>query len=481
MRANRQAVLLGVLVLVCVCAIQQGVSCADYYLYDFPFTSTAEGWAGAKAAESAVWYNDAGEDGINGVLKVPSNYFDNERNATFYYTLPDPIAYLCSNYTYIRVWCYEKVKSYISSTSITAKLYYGSTVVDTDTKSWSGTGEYSFVLDGWVDLTFLAAGENLKVEFYASGTGIIWACAIDNFRIGWSEEPYSWDTQLQLIDESSGEHLETFTGVDLTPIELNSGDSMDHDAITDLYTILTFGNPCYRVKIGLTPGTTEYYRYVYITEHETNYAVCSIDGDMTSFLISVIDSSDTFGAGTHFKAIKELGGVNYTVDDEILSWAKICYTSLIAGDYYVLMIEHASDVFIHGNVSVWDNPTYITYSGGAGQAVYNSTAITPQVWNTTVTGAYAEPSVAADVWVMIAADDDWGSWILLGLPILFMIVAGAHYAFASGMIAAAICAALNAAIGYAWYNTAVLGWIAAICLLMLVRDAMKQDHSIGGG
>ncbi|MEM4706890.1 MAG: DUF2341 domain-containing protein, partial [Candidatus Methanomethylicaceae archaeon] len=83
------------------------------------------------------------------------------------------------------------------------------------------------------------------------------------------------------------------------------------------------------------------------------------------------------------------------------------------------------------------------------------------------------PESANDV-VKVMASYEYGRYALIILPILMMLIASSkHSSGIAGAITSGLCIAINILIGYEFYSTVVLSWIAAICLLLIIYEVKR--------
>lgn len=488
MRIKGCLLLLGLLLMSSLAAIQPVKAAGEYYVGNWEFASTTESWQFTGTKSGMAWQDVAGEDMVNGVLRSPSgSSASTATTAIFYYEFEDlSQVYMATNQCYVRAWYKVDSTAYSSSTTIYITLQIEDTIIDQDSYVQSASTDRYGTLEGWA--TIPTSGD-LKLNFTASGTGFTWFAIADNVRVYWGSAP-DYTYYLLMKDESTDAALTsatTFYGSITTSTYVGDPYVVNTNS-TGYITIMSWDGTLHSVKIGKGEfgilGLDPWYRSIYdptgstFTMYYPSTAMLE-DVPTQGWMIVVVDNTDDYSQGDYFLALKELGGVNATIDQKPLSWALTTYSGMVGGEGYYLVVNSSDGTNEHlaGYRTILDNPTYIEIGSSAGDDI-NSTALDPQVWNTTITANYTAADPAGDFWKMVAQDGEVGAWILLGLPLLFMVMAGAHYAFASGMIACAICAAINAAIGYPWYNTAILGWIAATCLLMVIRDAMKSD---GGG
>lgn len=475
MNINHKYVLIAALAFVAVMACQGSVS-ASYDVWAHDSAPAAADFTASGTYTSLTDYTGTRSFGGSG---ASAQLYQNNIVTTYWYLAPNAyptsMAILGTSQVTISFWYHIYYTGGSSSTSATIAINYGGSNVQTYTSTQGTSKDVS----GYLTYTFTpTVGSNLYIAgktnnavaqtyFYIDEINITVNCAATEAMI----------TPIYVYDEYTGALMASGTLTNTLYDTASTGTSVTSAAGTSLLTVYAFDSTLARYSV--TFSTVN--RVFYLDSEETNRV--AVNGT-TSYTMAVVDSSGTYGANTHMLAYREFGGYNVTCEERLLSWAGMCYPYFKTSSYYVITFESpGGDSLIYGNISAFDNPMYIVLdvaSSSADDPTYNSTELVPQTWNTSFTDGWQDPDAAGDVWALIAADGDWGQWILLGLPIFFMIIAGAQYAFASGMIAASICAALNAAIGWAWYNTGILGWIAAICLLMLVRDAMKQDHAIGG-
>ncbi len=93
--------------------------------------------------------------------------------------------------------------------------------------------------------------------------------------------------------------------------------------------------------------------------------------------------------------------------------------------------------------------------------------------NTTV--GWSSPTPVNDI-VKVIDEYPTGRYVLVVLPLFFMVAAAArHNAAAVGAITAGLCSSINLALGFDLFSQVMLGWIGAICILMLVVEGRHTD------
>jgi hypothetical protein len=92
-----------------------------------------------------------------------------------------------------------------------------------------------------------------------------------------------------------------------------------------------------------------------------------------------------------------------------------------------------------------------------------------QTFTANVSGSYTAPTPLPDA-IKIIYNMEYGRYALALLPILFMLVAGKHYAGIMGILACGISALINVTVGVALFDWTVLGIIAFVCILLIFTE-----------
>jgi len=303
--------------------------------------------------------------------------------------------------------------------------------------------------------------------------GVTWNAAaqsyfyIDNVNITVnSTSSTATITPIYIYDEytesllASGSLTNTLYDAAGTPTAVNSAPG------TSLITVYAFDSTLARHSVALN-GIT---RTFYPKSGEINRV--AVNGTQ-QYTVAVIDSSDTFGAGTHLTAIREFGGYNVTCEDRVLSWAKLCYPYFRPQSYYVLTLTSPDgETFVFGNVSAFDNPMYIQYTGSGipGPEQINGTMLVPQNISIIPDVNMTAPTEGLGPIITALSNSEFGSYALLCLPALIMLVAGRQFGAMAGALASGLCVVVNVSMGLEFYSYSVLGWIAALVLLMVFNE-----------
>jgi hypothetical protein len=90
-----------------------------------------------------------------------------------------------------------------------------------------------------------------------------------------------------------------------------------------------------------------------------------------------------------------------------------------------------------------------------------------------ITANWTTPTVDSATIQMIASSQI-GQYFLMILPIIILLAAAAkHTAAVVGAVVSGICLMTNAALGYSFYNTVLIGWILAMCVLQIVVEQRR--------
>jgi len=92
-----------------------------------------------------------------------------------------------------------------------------------------------------------------------------------------------------------------------------------------------------------------------------------------------------------------------------------------------------------------------------------------QTFTANVSGSYTAPTPLPDA-IKIIYNMEYGRYALALLPILFMLVAGKHYAGIMGILACGMSALINVTVGVALFDWTVLGIIAFVCILLIFTE-----------
>jgi hypothetical protein len=92
-----------------------------------------------------------------------------------------------------------------------------------------------------------------------------------------------------------------------------------------------------------------------------------------------------------------------------------------------------------------------------------------QTFTANVSGTYTAPTPLPDA-IKIIYNMEYGRYALALLPILFMLVAGKHYAGIMGILACGMSALINVTVGVALFDWTVLGIIAFVCILLIFTE-----------
>jgi hypothetical protein len=92
-----------------------------------------------------------------------------------------------------------------------------------------------------------------------------------------------------------------------------------------------------------------------------------------------------------------------------------------------------------------------------------------QTFTANVSGTYTAPTPLPDA-IKIIYNMEYGRYALALLPILFMLVAGKHYAGIMGIFACGMSALINVTVGVALFDWTVLGIIAFVCILLIFTE-----------
>jgi len=92
-----------------------------------------------------------------------------------------------------------------------------------------------------------------------------------------------------------------------------------------------------------------------------------------------------------------------------------------------------------------------------------------QTFTANVSGSYTAPTPLPDA-IKIIYNMEYGRYALALLPILFMLVAGKHYAGIMGIFACGMSALINVTVGVALFDWTVLGIIAFVCILLIFTE-----------
>lgn len=451
------------LILIAVCVLMLSISavnCADYNLYQDSDTRTTDWENYLGLVVNFANYTGANAYGGSGLAVESHSGTGNRANGYLILTDYTP-NFIASNQCFIEIWYHIETSSGTSATQHVG-LEYNGVDVATYTSGSVTSLHVDGYLNGWVNPI---AGASLRVHIVTSVNKAV-EYVIDEIRISFSETPH-YDTQIQLIDEATDSHLATFTGFTLIPVTDISGDSLECSTLIDYLTAYTFTNNMLRLEVEYDAIE----RWYYLTEDSDNNVVVTLTP--TEYTVAVVDNSDTYGANTHYKAIREIGGVNMTVDEKILSWSKLCYTGLVTGNYYVITLTNPSaSVFTYGNVSVVDNPIYIVLNvEGDTVTLYNINQT--QFFNYSIASNFTTPS---DLGTQITADFqdyesyEWGHYGLMILPFIVMAIATRKFMFIFGSVATGLCLALNVAVGYEMYSTSVLSIAFVFNIICLYDD-----------
>ena len=92
-----------------------------------------------------------------------------------------------------------------------------------------------------------------------------------------------------------------------------------------------------------------------------------------------------------------------------------------------------------------------------------------QTFTANMSGSYTAPTPLPDA-IKIIYNMEYGRYALALLPILFMLVAGKHYAGIMGILACGMSALINVTVGVALFDWTVLGIIAFVCILLIFTE-----------
>jgi len=92
-----------------------------------------------------------------------------------------------------------------------------------------------------------------------------------------------------------------------------------------------------------------------------------------------------------------------------------------------------------------------------------------QTFTANVSGSYTAPTPLPDA-IKIIYNMEYGRYALALLPLLFMLVAGKHYAGIMGILACGMSALINVTVGVALFDWTVLGIIAFVCILLIFTE-----------
>ena len=92
-----------------------------------------------------------------------------------------------------------------------------------------------------------------------------------------------------------------------------------------------------------------------------------------------------------------------------------------------------------------------------------------QTFTANVSGSFTAPTPLPDA-IKIIYNMEYGRYALALLPLLFMLVAGKHYAGIMGILACGMSALINVTVGVALFDWTVLGIIAFVCILLIFTE-----------
>lgn len=446
-----------------------GVACADYYVCQVSnpvladFTSTGTG--------TVAEYSGAGAYGGSGsALSIYSTNVD--KYITYDVMDTDFIA---TNQCYVSVW-FKTATS--SGKTYGFYVYYNDVLVASQTGTTAGSS-ISATIGGWVDIV---AGAKIKARIVHSA-GSTHYDYIDEFVCLFSATPIDTDTFIQLYDEETNTDLASFSPVvKIVPYESSTFANEDCYAKQDYFEVFTFTNNPFSIKISEGIAGNTWHRDNYLTVGETNYVVIPTITPV-EYLVSVIDTTDTYGVNTHFKAIKEIGGINITIDEQTLSWSKICYSWLMQSDYYVLTLTNPSNnTVIYGNVSVFDNPIYIILEIVSNEDSTINVSVASinqtQTVDFTISSNWTEPDLSGSMFVITMSSInsyEFGHILLSVIPFVVLSVGFKKRMYLYSAIAIGCCFLINLAVGVEIYSQSILGIALTFNIFLIYAEGEAKE------